>query len=219
MGGSPARESRVELGAGEHDHSHHIVQIAETEGSTDDEFDLIIGGLGAGIGEAEPGSGNDSREVALDFLAQFLKHGDSAPLGPGHPFGKGTGDLIRASLEGQTQIFLEEVGPIEFGIGLGKKLQLGLLVIRQMLRVFEQGIANVFYRLCLFLLRRLTLCRPARLAPGLTVILPAGLRPSLPAHLIQSVCGPGDHMEGVNTPLGFGAVFLHAGGNPPGSIC
>ena len=208
----------MELRAGEHDHSDHVVHIAETKGSTDDELDLIIGGLGACVGELEPGSGDDSREVALDFLAQFPKHGDSAPLGPGHPLGKSTGNLIRASLERQTQIFLEKVGAVEFRIGFGEELQLGLLVFRQMLRVFKQSIAKVFYRLCLFLLPRLILCGPARFAPGLTVILPAGLRPSLPAHLIESVCGPGDHMEGVNAALGSGTVFLHTGGNPPGSI-
>lgn len=186
--------------------------------SSDDEFDLIIGGLGAGVREPELGSGNDSGEVALDLLAQFLKHRDSAPLGPCHPFGKGIGDFIRTSLEGQTQIFLEEVGLVEFGIDFGKKVQLGLLIFRQMLRVFEQGISNVFYRLCVFLLRRLTLCGSARFAPGLIFVVPADLRPSLPAYLIQSVCGPGDHMERVNVALSFGAVFLHARGNPPGSI-
>ena len=39
----------MEFRAGEH--SHHIVHIAATKGSADDEFDFIIGGLGAGIGE------------------------------------------------------------------------------------------------------------------------------------------------------------------------
>ena len=96
----------MEFRAGEHNHSHHIVHIAETKGSTDDEFDFIIGGLGAGVGESEPGSGNVSQEVVLNLLAQFPKHRDSAPLGPNHPLGKGAGNLIRTGLKCQTQIFL-----------------------------------------------------------------------------------------------------------------
>lgn len=97
----------------------------------------------------------------LIFLAQFPEHEDSAPLSPSHPLGECADDFIGTGLEVQTQIFLEDVGAVEFGTGFGEELQLGLLVFRQMLRVFEQGIADVFYRLCLFLLHRLALCRPA----------------------------------------------------------
>lgn len=46
----------MEFRAGEHDHSDHIVHIAEAKGSRDDEFDLIVDGLGAGVGEPEPGA-------------------------------------------------------------------------------------------------------------------------------------------------------------------
>ena len=58
----------------------------------------------------------------------------------------------------------------------------------------------------------------AGLALGQSFGLLASLGPSLPAHLIQCVCGPGNYVEWVYTPLGVGTVFLYAGGNPPGSI-
>lgn len=111
----------------------------------------------------------------LIFLAQFPEHEDSAPLSPSHPLGECADDFIGTGLEVQTQVFLEDIGAVEFGIGFGEELALGLLFFRQMLRVFEQGIADVFYRLCLFLLHRLALCRLARFVPGLTFFLPTGL--------------------------------------------
>lgn len=85
MGGLATWESVVGLRAGEHDHRYRIVHIAETKDSADDKFDFTIGGLGACVGEPEHSSGNDSREVAFDFLAQFPKRGNSVPLDPSHP--------------------------------------------------------------------------------------------------------------------------------------
>ena len=69
MGGLPCRESRAEFRAREHNHSHHVVQISEAKGGADDEFDFVVGSLGACVGEPKPGGGNDGMEVALDFLA------------------------------------------------------------------------------------------------------------------------------------------------------
>ena len=69
VGSSTARESRMKFRAGEHDHSYHIVHIAEAKGSADDEFDLVVSRLGASIRQLEPCGGNDGREVTLDFPA------------------------------------------------------------------------------------------------------------------------------------------------------
>ena len=55
--------------AGEHDHSYHIVHIAEAKGSADDEFDLVVSRLGASIRQLEPCGGNDGREQ-LQFLTK-----------------------------------------------------------------------------------------------------------------------------------------------------
>lgn len=97
----------MNIRAREHNHSHHIVHITETKGSTDDKFDFVVGGLGASIGEPKLGSSNNGCEVAFDFLTQIPKYGDSAPLGPGHPFGEGIGDLVRSSFQGQAKILLQ----------------------------------------------------------------------------------------------------------------
>ena len=118
MGESAARESRAEIRAREHNHSHHVVHIAEAKGSTDDEFDFVVGSLGACVGEPELSGSNDSEEVTLDFLAQFPKGGYPAPLGPSHPLGKRSGNLIRPGFERQTQILFEQVSPVESGIAL-----------------------------------------------------------------------------------------------------
>lgn len=58
----------MEFRAGEHDHSDHIVHIAEAEGSRDDEFDLIVDVLGAGVGEPEPGA-----TIAVKWRLIFLR--------------------------------------------------------------------------------------------------------------------------------------------------
>ena len=122
MGESPTRESRAEFRAREHNHSHHVVHIAESEGGTDDEFDFVVGRLGACVREPEPGGGNDGVKVALNFLAQFPKRRNSAPLCPSHPLAKRTGDFIGPGFERQTQILFEQVSPVECGICLGEEL-------------------------------------------------------------------------------------------------
>ena len=78
---STARENWVKFRAREHNHSHHIVRISETKGSTDDEFNFIVGGFGAGVGEPKLGSSNDGTKMALNFLAQIPEHED--PASPG----------------------------------------------------------------------------------------------------------------------------------------
>ena len=141
VGWSAVRESGMKIGAGEHNHSEKVIHVAKAKSGTDDEFDFVVDGLGAGIRKAESGGSNNGVKVAFDFLAQLAEHGDPAPLGPGHPLGERTGDLIRPGLESQTKILFEQVGTVELRIGPGQELQLGLLIFREMLRVFEQDIA------------------------------------------------------------------------------
>ena len=139
--GSAVRESGMKIGAGEHNHSEKIIHVAKAKSGTDDAFDFVVDGLGAGIRKPESGGSNNGVKVAFDFLAQLAEHGDPAPLGPGHPLGERSGDLIRPGLESQTKILFEQVGTVELRIGPGQELQLGLLIFREMLRVFEQDIA------------------------------------------------------------------------------
>ena len=61
VGKLPIRESRVNIRPREHNHSHHIVHISETKGSTGDEFDFIVGGLESCIGELKLSAGNWSK--------------------------------------------------------------------------------------------------------------------------------------------------------------
>lgn len=209
----------MKIRAGEHNHSEKVIHVAKAKSSTDDEFDLVVDGLGAGIRKPECSGSNNGIKVAFDFHTQLAEHGDPASLGPGHPLGERSGDVIRSGLESQTNILFEQVGTIEFRIGLSEELQLGLLIYREMLWIFEQGVAEVLHSFRLFLLRSgFTLGRAAGLALGQSFGLLASLGPSLPSHLIQCVCGPGNYVEWVYTPLGVGTVFLYAGGNPPGSI-
>ena len=137
MGRSSARKYGTKVRAREHNHSRQIVNIAKTESGTDDELDFVVGSLGASVGEFELGGSNNGREMALNFHAQVPEHRNPAPLSPSHPFDENFSNLVRASLECQTQVLLEQVSPVEFGVGLGQELQLGLLVLRKVFGIFE----------------------------------------------------------------------------------
>lgn len=157
--------------------------------------------------------------MAFDFHAQIPEDRNPAALGPGHPLGEGAGYLIRASLKGKTQILLEKVGAVKLRVGSGQKLELGLLIFRQMLRIFEESIAQVLQCFCLHFLRLgFALRGAARFAFGQSLGLPVGFRPSLPANLVQRVSGPGNYVERVYAPLSVGAVFFYTGGDPSGSV-
>lgn len=73
-------------------------------------------------------SGNDNREVTFDLLAQIPEHGNPASLYPSHSLGKSVGNLVRSGFERQTKILFEQIGTIEFGVGLAQKLQLSSLI-------------------------------------------------------------------------------------------
>lgn len=71
-----------------------IVSIEKTKSRTDDKFDLVNSNLGGGVGELELGGNNDSRETALDLLAQVQEHRISVPLSLGHSFGECASGLV-----------------------------------------------------------------------------------------------------------------------------
>ena len=45
----------MKIGAGEHNHSEKIIHVAKAQSGTDDEFDFVVDGLGAGIRKPESG--------------------------------------------------------------------------------------------------------------------------------------------------------------------
>ena len=134
MGRSSTGECGAKGRAGKHDHSRQIVHIAKANGGTDDELDFVVGSLRTSIGESEAGSGNDGGKVALDFHTQVPEHRDSAPLGPGHPLGKGVGNFVRPGFEGQTQVLFESDSAVS------GTLDTDLLeIVRDRLRCFQAG--------------------------------------------------------------------------------
>ena len=63
---------------------------------------LLLGYHGVNVEEFESGDGNDSKKVALDFLAQLPEHRDPTPLCPSHSFGESASNLVRPLFEGLT---------------------------------------------------------------------------------------------------------------------
>ena len=53
----------MKIGAGEHNHSEKIIHVAKAKSGTDDEFDFVVDGLGAGIRKPESGGSNNGVKV------------------------------------------------------------------------------------------------------------------------------------------------------------
>jgi hypothetical protein len=117
------------------------------------------------------------------------KGGDPAAAGPADPDFEGFFGLIGRELEDQSETFLEQIGTVQPGVGLGDPGQLGLLRGGQVLGVLPQRDPGVLERL------RLTTGPPGP-APGEGA---TGLVPRLAADLVERVGGPADDMGGIGT--------------------
>jgi hypothetical protein len=117
------------------------------------------------------------------------KGGDPAAAGPADPDFEGFFGLIGRELEDQSETFLEQIGTVQPGVGLGDPGQLGLLRGGQALGVLPQREPGVLERL------RLTTGPPGP-APGEGA---TGLVPRLAADLVERVGGPADDMGGIGT--------------------
>ena len=70
MVGSAVRESGMKIGAGEHNHSEKIIHVAKAKSGTDDEFDFVVDGLGAGLRACLKSSNKDGNEGKGEDLSR-----------------------------------------------------------------------------------------------------------------------------------------------------
>ena len=75
-------------------------------------------------------------DAALERDERF----DAAASGPGDPAVEGFGGLVGGEFEDRPQAFLEQVGAVEPGVGLGDPVQLRLLAVGEVLRVLPQRV-------------------------------------------------------------------------------
>ena len=131
--------------------------------------------------------GEDRGLVLDDPFLEGDERGDPAAAGPADPGFEGVDGLVVAELEYQPEAFLEQVGPVQPGVGLGDPGELGLLPGGEVLRVLPQCVPGALELLGM----------PAG-TPGATLVDRAtGLVPRLPADLVQGVGGPADDVERV----------------------
>jgi len=103
----------MEARRGKHNHGDQVIEVTETVGRANDQFDFVVGSLDPSIGEPVPRRSNNGIKVALDLLAQVPENRDPAPLSPVYPLFEQDSNLVRAGFERQTQIFLQKVGTVK----------------------------------------------------------------------------------------------------------
>jgi len=86
-----------------------------------------------------------AEKCPLNLQAQLTEGWNSASLSPRYPLMEGIGNLLWASLERQPEPFLYQIDAIKPRVRLRQKLELRPLVLRQMLWVFEQDIAEILH--------------------------------------------------------------------------
>jgi hypothetical protein len=116
----------------------------EAEGDADDEADLGVDRFDAAVGQAVFDRGEDRGLVFDDAALQVDEGGDAAAAGPADPGLEGIDGFLVVELEGQPESFLEQVGPVQRGVGLGDPGQLGLLPAGEVLGVFHNASGRAF---------------------------------------------------------------------------
>ena len=80
--------------------------------------------------------------VFHDAALQGDERGDAAAAGPADPPVRAPRRLRPGRAEDQPEAFLEQVGPVQPGVGLGDPGELGLLLVGEVLRVLPQRVAG-----------------------------------------------------------------------------
>jgi hypothetical protein len=107
-----------------------MLGLREPESHPVQDPQLGVRGLDERVGELVAHGRLDPGEVLADLPAQLDEGGDPAPLGPSQP-GVDHGDGLPAlQPDGRPELFLEQVRPVQAGVGRGDPDQLGLLGAR-----------------------------------------------------------------------------------------
>ena len=181
-----------------------MIGIAETEGSTNHKFNLVIDSFNAGIGKVKFGSSNNRWEITLDLFPEISEFWDPASLRPCHPFYQQYAYFIRISLQSKPEIFFQKISAVQFGIRSCQKWKLCLLILCEIFRIFQKRILRPFQTVCFFLYRIsfFTFRRtPAWTFFLRTFSLAVCLRPCLSANLIERFGCPWNNMKRINTPF------------------
>jgi hypothetical protein len=109
--------------------------------------DLGVDRFDASVGQAVFDRGEDRCLVFDDAAPQVDEGGDAAAAGPADPGLEGFDGFVVVELEDRPESFLEQVCPVQPGVGLGDPGKLGLLPGCGVLEVLPERVAGVLERL------------------------------------------------------------------------
>ncbi len=140
--------------------------------------------------------GEDGFAVAADAGTEGDEGIEAASGGPAQPPVQGLDGFVAGQLEDQSQTFLEQVGAVEAGVGLGDPGQLVGLSFGEVLGVLPQCLAGPFQG------SGVAGGQAAGLAVGAAGAVAAtggaaGAVPGLPTDHVEGVGRPADHVERV----------------------
>ena len=164
----------------------------EPEGHPGDESDLGVDRFDPAVGQAVLDRGEDRGLVLHDRALELDERVDPAAACPADPVSRAV-VLGLFEAEDGPEPFLEQVGAVQAGMGLGDPGELGLLPLGEVLGVLPQRVAGLLQRL------DPAVARPARVAGRA-----AGGVPGLPADLVEGVGGPLHDMERVRDRTALG---------------
>ena len=94
------------------------------------------------------GRGKNTCHIPLDLFPEFTKLWNPASLRPGHPFAQKLADAYISRFQRETEIFLQQISPVQPWIRCREKLQLLLLMFGEILWILQQRVSRSFQIAC-----------------------------------------------------------------------
>ena len=129
------------------------------------------------------GCGENTCHIPLYLFPEFTKLWNPASLCPGHPFAHKLADTLISRFQRETEIFLQQISPVQPWIRCREKLQLLLLMFGDILRILQQRVSRSFQVARKSLFRRFSFSvfrtsdMTLRRFPGYTISLRPGSSP------------------------------------------
>ena len=100
------------------------------------------------------GCSENTCHVPLYLFPEFTKLWNPASLRPGHPFAQKLADTLISRFQRETEIFLQQISPVQPWIRCREKLQLLLLMFGEILWILELHVSRGFNIFSKLLFRR-----------------------------------------------------------------
>ena len=111
---------------------------------SDDQLDLVVSSFNACVRKLMLGCGENTCHVPLYLFPEFAKLWNPASLRPGHPFAQKLADTLISRFQRETEIFLQQISPVQPWIRCREKLQLLLLMFGEILWILGQCVSRSF---------------------------------------------------------------------------